>query len=125
PTRRSSDLGALFGYLFRGGLRMDPKILREIEAIFPEDRILTGLGDRYTYGFDASFGQYLPELVVQPQTVEQIARLVRLANEHLIPLYPRGSATSLILQLQIVDLLHILSNKRERFGRNSIDARSP
>src|SRR5690606_140381 len=31
----------------------------------------------------------------------------------------------LVLQLQIVDLLHILSNKRERFGRNSIDARSP
>src|SRR5690606_8587864 len=32
---------------------------------------------------------------------------------------------TLVLQLQIVDLLHILSNKRERFGRNSIDARSP
>ncbi|PRX40608.1 glycolate oxidase [Planifilum fimeticola] len=74
---------------------MDPRILREIEAIFPGDRILTGLGDRYTYGFDASFGQYLPELVVQPQSVEQIAGLVRLANDHLIPLYPRGSATSL------------------------------
>src|SRR5690606_40717264 len=32
---------------------------------------------------------------------------------------------TLVLQLQIVDLWHILSNKRERFGRNSIDARSP
>jgi len=31
----------------------------------------------------------------------------------------------LVLQLQIVDLLHILSTERERFGRNSIDARSP
>src|SRR5690606_40086307 len=28
---------------------------------------------------------------------------------------------NLLLQLQIVDLLHILSTERERFGRNSID----
>nr|MBO2497007.1 hypothetical protein [Bacillota bacterium] len=33
---------------------------------------------------------------------------------------------TLVLQLQIVDLLHILSTERERFGRNSIDpARFP
>src|SRR5690606_16164529 len=34
----------------------------------------------------------------------------------------RISKYLLILQLQIVDLLHILSTERERFGRNSIDA---
>ena len=38
---------------------------------------------------------------------------------------PSKLEEQLVLQLQIVDLLHILSNKRERFGRNSIDARSP
>src|SRR5690606_27660824 len=74
---------------------MDSNILKEIEGIFPKHRILTELSERYSYSFDASFGQYLPELVVQPQSVEQIARLVRLANERRIPLYPRGSATSL------------------------------
>ena len=37
-----------------------------------------------------------------------------------------GNTFRLVLQLQIVDLLHILSTERERFGRNSIDpARFP
>src|SRR5690606_3937976 len=41
------------------------------------------------------------------------------------PTQQRAHNKLLLLQLQIVDLLHILSTERERFGRNSIDARSP
>ncbi len=74
---------------------MEPFILKEIAEIVSPDRMLLDLAERYSYSFDASFGEYLPELVVQPLNVDEISRLVKLANRRSIPLYPRGSATSL------------------------------
>ncbi|MFD1706179.1 FAD-binding oxidoreductase [Siminovitchia sediminis] len=71
------------------------KILQSLQTIFPKERILTDLANRYSYSFDASFGEYLPDLVVQPENKEQIAALIKLANEYKIPVYPRGAATSL------------------------------
>jgi len=69
--------------------------LEELKRIFPGERVLTGLADRHAYSFDASFGEYLPEVVVQPHNKEQIQSLIRLANRHRVPVYPRGSASSL------------------------------
>lgn len=66
-----------------------------VRPLIPKDRVLTQLADRYSYSFDASFGEYLPDLVIQPENKEQIASVIKLANEHLIPVYPRGAATSL------------------------------
>jgi glycolate oxidase len=74
---------------------MDERILKEIYSIIPKDRILLDLQDRYSYSFDASFGEYLPDVVIQPNNKEEICKLVRLANEFSIPVYPRGAATSL------------------------------
>lgn len=58
-------------------------------------RILTDEADLNSYAFDASFGHYLPELVVQPIHRDEVVQLVQLANEYKIPLYPRGQATCL------------------------------
>lgn len=74
---------------------MNERVLHEIYSIIPKDRILLDLQDRYSYSFDASFGEYLPEAVIQPDNKEEICKLVRLANEFSIPVYPRGAATSL------------------------------
>lgn len=74
---------------------MEAHVLNEIRAIIPDERILLELQDRYSYSFDASFGEYLPDIVIQPNSTEEISQLVKLANRHLIPLYPRGAATSL------------------------------
>jgi glycolate oxidase len=74
---------------------MEPQVLKEIQAIIPDERILLDLQDRYSYSFDASFGEYLPDIVIQPDNAEEISRLVQLANHFHIPVYPRGSATSL------------------------------
>lgn len=74
---------------------MEQHILNEMEAIIEKERILTNLQDRYSYSYDASFGEYLPDVVVQPKDAEEISKLVKLANKYLIPVYPRGSATSL------------------------------
>lgn len=74
---------------------MGPEIIKEIEKIIPSERVLLDLAERYSYSFDASFGQYLPDIVIQPQDKEEISQLVKLANKYLIPVYPRGAATSL------------------------------
>jgi glycolate oxidase len=74
---------------------MQEQLLRKIQTIIPSNRILTDLAERYSYSFDASFGEYLPDIVIQPKNTKEVAALVKLANEYKIPVYPRGAATSL------------------------------
>ena len=69
--------------------------IRDIQAIVKTGRVLTEESDRYSYAFDASFGTYLPDVVIQTKSVEELAELVKLANREKIPVYPRGQATSL------------------------------
>lgn len=38
---------------------------------------------------------YLPELVLQPETVEAVSAIAKYCNEHLIPVTPRGAGTGL------------------------------
>ena len=71
-------------------------ILKKIETIiFDKKRILTDITDRHGYAYDASFGVYVPDLVLQPVSTEEVVGIVKLANEHKIPIYPRGRGTSL------------------------------
>ncbi|MFD1609270.1 FAD-binding oxidoreductase [Oceanobacillus luteolus] len=68
-------------------------LLREI--IRDEKRILTDKVDLYSYSYDASFGTYLPDIVVLVMSTTEVAAIMKLANKHGIPVYPRGQATSL------------------------------
>jgi len=74
---------------------IDQTAFGEIASVIPRERLLIRLEDRYSYSYDASFGEYLPDLVVQPQTAGEISALLKIANQYRIPVYPRGSATSL------------------------------
>jgi glycolate oxidase len=68
----------------------------QLGALLPPDRILTALEDIIPYSFDgtAALAQR-PLAVVFAQTTEEIARLVRWANETRTPLIARGSGTGL------------------------------
>ncbi|HEX7064146.1 MAG TPA: FAD-binding protein, partial [Bacillales bacterium] len=75
---------------------MDSKVVEKLKAIIPENRLVFDVQLRYNYGSDASsFGKYLPDVVVHPKDEEEISRLLKLANQYRVPVYPRGSATSL------------------------------
>jgi glycolate oxidase len=74
---------------------MNDAVLKEIESLIPIKRILSGLEERYSYSFDASFGEYLPDLAIQPESAFEISEMMKIANKYRIPVYPRGSATSL------------------------------
>lgn len=65
------------------------------EIIGDEKRILTEKVDLYSYSYDASFGVYLPDIVVLVMSTTEVAAIMKLANKHGIPVYPRGQATSL------------------------------
>lgn len=73
---------------------MEKIIVDKLNNIFKE-RLLTQVDDRVSYSFDASFGQHLPDVVVQVLSSAEVQRTVEIADEFEIPIYPRGASTSL------------------------------
>jgi FAD/FMN-containing dehydrogenase/Fe-S oxidoreductase len=74
----------------------------------PADRLVTdatsrGLGhlldrsrlSRAMYSADASLYRVVPELIAQPETAQQLADIVSLANRHQVPITTRGAGTSI------------------------------
>jgi glycolate oxidase subunit GlcD len=70
-------------------------IRRKIEHELGSECIVTDLKALEIYNRDASELVHSPELVIRPQTVDQIQQLLRLANEHRFPVTPRGAGTGL------------------------------
>jgi glycolate oxidase len=70
-------------------------IIKEFEEFLPSNQILTSLASRYSYSYDASFGTYLPDFVVQVKNKEEVSSILKLANKYKIPVTPRGQGTSL------------------------------
>ncbi len=81
----------------RGEGKMKKEELIElIRNIIPDPkRILQDKVDLYSYAYDASFGTYLPDVVVQAKATTEVSKIMKLANEYEIPVYPRGHGTSL------------------------------
>ncbi|MCD5322254.1 MULTISPECIES: FAD-binding oxidoreductase [Pontibacillus] len=67
----------------------------EIKSQLPAGRVLTDLADRSSYSFDASFGQYIPEAVVQAKDKEEVVHVLKVANRWKVPVYTRGQGTCL------------------------------
>ncbi len=76
--------------------RLKKKWHKKLDKVIKDNkRILTKSADLLSYGFDGSFGQFKPERVVQPISREEVAEVLKLANKHSIPVYPRGQGTCL------------------------------
>ncbi|MDX1444048.1 MAG: FAD-linked oxidase C-terminal domain-containing protein [Gammaproteobacteria bacterium] len=54
------------------------------------DRLLDDPGDRWTYGYDNSKRQAMPDLVAFPENHDEVVAIVRLCNEHRCPIVGRG-----------------------------------
>jgi glycolate oxidase len=72
---------------------MQDSIIKEISAIVGAEHVLTREEDRWTYAYDATDLTSLPDLVVFPGSAEEIAAIVKLANQHRFPVVPRGAGT--------------------------------
>jgi FAD/FMN-containing dehydrogenase/NAD-dependent dihydropyrimidine dehydrogenase PreA subunit len=82
--------------------RMDGKLKRRLEDILGDEaRILEGAFERELFSTDMGevpFANRLfdttPELVIQPKSINALKKIVRVANEERVALFPRGMGSS-------------------------------
>ncbi|HEY3742232.1 MAG TPA: FAD-linked oxidase C-terminal domain-containing protein [Bryobacteraceae bacterium] len=74
---------------------MESAILRAIEGIVGPRGYLHAASDLVLYEYDGGVDKARPEVVAFPRGTEEVAALVRLANEHSIPVVGRGAGTGL------------------------------
>ena len=71
-------------------------LLAKFEAIVGSSYIFTDKENIAKYGKDETENlSYLPEVIVKPNTALQISELLKICNNHLIPVTPRGAGTGL------------------------------
>jgi glycolate oxidase len=73
-----------------------PSLLEAFEAIVGADYIFTDEESFAKYGSDETEKlHFTPHVVVKPRTADEIAQLLKICNQHLIPVTPRGAGTGL------------------------------
>jgi len=74
-----------------------PTLIGALAAIVGKQHVLGDPVDRKLYGYDATpFAPLvMPDAVVLPGCADEIARIVKLANQEKFPLVPRGAGTNL------------------------------
>ncbi|SKC88724.1 FAD-binding oxidoreductase [Ohtaekwangia koreensis] len=71
-------------------------IISEFEAIVGEQNVVIDPEKRYDYSHDETEDySFLPDVVLKPGSAEEISRILKLCNQHLIPVTPRGGGTGL------------------------------
>jgi glycolate oxidase len=74
---------------------VNPALLEAVEQIVGKNGYLHRPEDLALYEYDGSVDTGRPDLVVFPRTTEHVVALVKLANQHAIPVIGRGSGTGL------------------------------
>lgn len=78
--------------------KVTENIAAQLRTIVGEKNVWTDVEAMQPYGHDEVTDpayHHLPEAVVFPQTTEEVAAVVILANEHHFPIVPRGAGTGL------------------------------
>jgi len=58
-------------------------------------KVFQALEDRICYAYDASQRQSIPDLVVIPETVQEVASVMQIANKMAVPVVPRGAGSGM------------------------------
>ena len=66
---------------------------KRLQAAFPNGDLLTDPGDCWSYGYDNSRRQALPQAVCFAREAQQVVELVSLCREYRLPLVTRGRGT--------------------------------
>lgn len=75
---------------------VETSILEQLRAIVGADNVSTGESDLNLHSEDQSFHEaHLPDVVVWVTDAQQVADILKLANEHTIPVTPWGVGSSL------------------------------
>jgi len=77
-------------------LTPDPELIATLATVLPAARVLTSAEDLAVYAFDGTaILHQQPACVVLPETVEQVAAVLRVASERHVSVVTRGSGTGL------------------------------
>jgi glycolate oxidase len=71
------------------------EIIDRLKEAIGAERVLSSPVDLVAYSFDGTFEQRLPDVVVLPETTEEVSAIVRLASQYDVPIVPRGMASGL------------------------------
>ena len=74
---------------------MKSEDFRELQRLLSPDRVLTAEADKVLYHSDETNLVYVPDAVVFPETAEEVAAVLRLANVSGFPVVPRGAGSGL------------------------------
>jgi glycolate oxidase len=74
---------------------MEKQLIRQLQKIVGREGLLTTPEELAVYGYDGTFEDHAPDLVVLPRTTEQVSQVVKLAGEARIPIVPRGMGSGL------------------------------
>jgi len=69
------------------------KIIQKLTKIVGEENILTSTEDLTCYSYDAVNQKFLPEAVVFPGSAEEVAAVLKLANQEQFAVIPRGAGS--------------------------------
>jgi glycolate oxidase len=76
--------------------KITENILAAIRAIVGADAVITGRSELEKYSHDETEDlHFYPEVVARPGTPEEVSALMKLCNQNLIPVTPRGAGTGL------------------------------
>ncbi|MFQ6083870.1 MAG: FAD-binding oxidoreductase [Candidatus Aminicenantia bacterium] len=76
-------------------IMIDKKIIKQLKKIVGSQWVYLSPEERLCYSYDAARQESLPEVVVKPSSAEEISQILKLANQYLIPIYPRGAGTGM------------------------------
>jgi glycolate oxidase len=73
---------------------MKPQIIRRLTKIVGVENVNTDPAEIYCYSRDSTPFQYFADVIIRPTNSAEVSKVLKLANENRIPVYPRGSGTS-------------------------------
>jgi glycolate oxidase len=74
---------------------MESKLIDALIKIVGNAGVLHTPEDLAVYSYDGTFAEGQPDVIVLPETTEQVSQIVKLAAEHCVPLVPRGMGSGL------------------------------
>ncbi|PHR28792.1 MAG: glycolate oxidase subunit GlcD [Desulfotalea sp.] len=72
---------------------MKKEVVEKLVEIVGKENVSTQSADKITHSYDATQEQHLPDAVVYVSSVQEVSLIVKLANQHKIPVLPRGAGT--------------------------------
>jgi glycolate oxidase len=74
---------------------LKPNVLRLLQEKVGKDAVFADIEDRICYAYDGTKEKVTPDVVVKPVSTNQVVETLKIANEYLIPVCPRGAGTGL------------------------------